>query len=322
MLLATTEDIKKYIPVDRNTEFSTIQPYIEEAEETVSGYLGDTLYTALQGALDAPLQTLLPYVQRPIANYAYYLFIAGVGTVNISDIGIQVQRSQNSEPAPQWKVNKLEQSFLRAGDKHLDKMLEFLEKNAATYPDWITSDAYTELTENILQNAAQATKHINIGHSRRVFLQLKPFIAWAEEVVIRALICSAQYDRLKTGLKAGDLTAAENALLGKIRPIIAYFALYNAIPQLQISITDQGISVSSFLDSMNSKSAATDKQIDKLRQSLKDSGQAYIDHLKSFIVENIDDYQLIESSDCYTQRADPGPRHQVENTEDSKSFWV
>ena len=322
MLLATTDDIKKYISIDRNTDFSTIEPYIQEAEAAVSEYLGDTIYTALQGTLDETLEKLLPYVQRPIANYAYYLFIAGPGSVNISDIGIQVQRSQNSEPAPLWKVNKLEQSFLRAGDKHLDKMLEFLEKNIATYPDWINSGAYTELKENFLQNATQASKYININNSRRVFLQLKGFISWSEEVIIRALICSAQFDRLRAGLKADDLTAEEKSLVEKIKPIVAYYSLHNAIPQLQISITDQGISVSSFSDSINSKASATDKQIDKLRQSLKDSGQGYIDHLKAFIVENIEDYSLIENSDCYTGRADPGPSHQVDNSADSKSFWV
>lgn len=320
------DEIKKFIAINQNFEFGSIEPYITEAEEMVASYLDESTYETLKseyeaGNLSEPMVNLLPYVQRPVINYAYYLYIA-IGSVHVTDAGINVSRSDRSEPAPQWKINKLEASFLAAGDKGLDKMLEFLEKNTGTYPDWLNSEAYTELKGNFLQTAKEATKFININGSRRVFILLKTQISYVEEIIIQGLVCKDLYQTLKSGIMAGNLSAENTALVEKLKPIVAVLSLKYAIPQLRLRITSSGIMVNSFSDGINSKDQASDKQVSELIKDLSDKSQQYTDHLKKFLEDNIGDYPLYANSECYTLKADPGPRHRVENTKDSKSFWV
>lgn len=321
------DEIKQYIAINQNFQFNSIKPDIKDAEALVAELgLDEETYATLAAEYDAgnlsdPMAALLPYVQRAIINYAYYKYIS-IGSVQVSDSGINVSRTDRAEPAPQWKVNKLESSFLNAGDKALDKLLEFLEKNTATYPDWLNSDAYTVLKENFLQTAKEASKFININGSRRVFLTLKTQINYVEEIIIRSLVCTPLYDQLKTQVKAGNLSQANADLVEKIKPIVANIALKKTIPQIRIRITDQGIMVNSFSDGMTTKTQATDKQIAELTRDLADKAQAYTDHLKKFMEDNIDSYPLYADSECYTLKADPGPRHRVQNTADAKSFWT
>lgn len=320
------DEIKKFIAVNQNFEFGSIKPYIQEAEEMVAAYLDESTYSTLTTEytgenISEPMAALLPYVQRSVINYAYYLFIA-IGSVHLTDAGINVSRADRSEPAPQWKVNKLESSFLNGGDKALDKLLEFLEKNSATYPDWVNSEAYTELKGNFLQTARETSRFINISGSRRVFILLKTQINYVEEIIIRGLLCNDLYQALKSGLLDGNLSNANAALVEKIKPIVAVLCLKSAIPQLRLRITSSGIMVNSFSDGLTSKDQASDKQVHELIKDLADKSMQYIDHLKNFLDDNIDDYPLYANSDCYTLKADPGPRHVIENTKDSKSFWV
>lgn len=330
MLFKDTAEIKKYISINKNFNFATIQPYIAEAEEVVAEFLGEELYDSLLSEYDtelsAPMLALLPYVQRPIINISFLIYMSSVGAISVSDSGIFVERANNSDPAPQWQIIKLEGAMLAAGDKGIDKLLAFLEANAATYPTWVNTSAYTMLKENFIQNATEATKYININGSRRVFICLKQHINFVEEVIIKQLVSAAQFNELKDQFRQGNLTADNALLVDKLKPIIAIYALKSAIPQMRFSITESGIMVSSFggLGYVFNKiqNAATAAEIKELMKDLEEKGLAYTDACKKFLWDNVAKFPLYAASEAYTLKADPGPRHVVENSATSKIFGV
>jgi hypothetical protein len=329
-LLKNIDEIKKYISVDHNTYFESLAPYVDEAEDYfIKDLLSESLYDAINEdynktdlqPIEERFAKLLPYVQRALANYAYYQAIS-ISGINVSDIGLQVQSSNNSMPAPQWKIEKFEKSLLKSADRAADKLLEFLENNADDYTEWATSESFTKLKGSFVSTTTILNQFVNIDFSRRVFLKLKSYLLIAEVLKVQKLMCTPQYNRLKNGMIEGNLTDAEKQLIKYIQPVVAKYALYTAIPELRIAITDTGININSFSDGIKRRDGASDLQIKALRENTWEQYQHYEESLKFFLLQNADEYPLYKESPCFENKATPGPKHRIKNNINSSFFGV
>jgi len=330
-LFKTISEIKNYIAVDGNSAFSTILPYVQEAEDTfLKGIISEPLYDVLEpyyqdpSPADADLDALLPYVQRCLAHYTYYLAIVDLG-MNIGDTGLMVRNDDYSDPAPQWKVNKFEQARLAAGDRAAERLLAFLEENAVsggTYDEWVQSDEYSELKDSFVQNATELAKWANLSNPRRMYVKLKHYIRTVEDTEVRRIVCDTTYTSLKSELAARNLSDVNAALVEKIQPYVVKKALVMAIPELQVSINADGIHLVTSSDGIGSKSNVSDNQLKNLWKGYEEQAQLYYDELKGFLIKNVDDYPDFKASECYTEKADPGPLHRPENLSTNKHFSV
>lgn len=317
-LFKTTAEIKKYLRINANMKFENLQPSIQDAEEFfikdllgdlydsfLADYTDNTTATGEDNGMNADNVALLPYAQRALAHYTFYLAVETIG-VQIGDAGIQQTSAQNSQPAPRWKIRDLKMSYLSKADLHAEKLLAFLEENAAAdkYGAWFADiDANTAMSGLIVHSVRVASKYIDISDSRRIFLKLQKRIRQLESLNVKNLICIDQYDELVTQLQTGSLTAANESLIAKIEPYVAKRALYETLPSLRISITPEGIHLLSATDSATLQQSASDKEISDLRHSLKEGDLGFIsdeEALKTFITENISDYPLIADSPCYS----------------------
>jgi hypothetical protein len=333
MLFQTTEELKQYIPVDAALNWATVKMYVGEAEQLfVKDLLGEAMYDTLHtdysanaGApVDANNAALLPYVQRCLAYYTMFLGIDHLN-VNVGDAGTTQHRADNSEPAPKWKIDALKVNYIKSGDLHAQKLLEFLEKNASPtkFNDWYSSSANTIAEGLLVPTITVAEQYVDIS-DRRLFRRMKKKIREIEMNLVKKLIGADQYDQLVTEIKADSLkdNAEDTALVEKLRPIIARKALYEVIPFLKLSVTADGITIMSSNDSTISKSAAGKEDIQALRQSLSSDFTSDIEELKQFVIDNITDYPLIEESTAYTSRPDPGPKRPPVNSKNNKYFSV
>ena len=329
------DQFKKYIAVDAQTSIDTLTPYIEEAQvQFLEDLLGETFLTSLLADYDGGTPgevtgdniALLPFVQRPLANYTLYL-ASDILAVNVGDAGITESRGDNSDPAPKWKVDNLKLNYIRQGDIHAEKLLAFLEKNSSPtkYNDWYSSSTNTIADGLIVPTATVASQYVDINESRRIFKRLKRYIKEIETGLIKRLIGQAQYDEIVTQIKSDTLSTANETLIAYLRPIVSKKALYQAIPTLRLSITENGITVFSSNDGIVSKSAAARDDIKWLMHSLKSDESGYegdIEDLKQFIIDSIATYPLIEASTAYTSRPDPGPKRPPINESGTKHFSV
>ncbi len=335
-LIKTTDEVRRYIQVDANINFTTLKPSIDDAEELfIKDLLGEfysvlladyTDHTDAKGidiGMNADNLLILPFVQRSLTYYTLYLSIENLG-VNIGDDGIQQSFGQNSQPAPKWKIVELKSSYITKADRFAEKLLEYLEENASAskYDTWYTDiDANTAMSGSILYSTKSASRYIDINESRRLFLRLKKYVKDIEGSSIQRMICADQYHELVTQLKAGSLTTKNKALIEKLEPYIAKKALYDAVPFLAISVTTEGLSLLSVVDSLITQDPAgyrEEKQITKLQLAMKvgDAGyQVAEDGIKAFIIQNIADYPLIAASPCYS--ATPVPRKYIPDNKHS-----
>lgn len=335
ILFTTIEEFKNYVAIDAQTDIDTLKPYIEEAQiEFMEDLLGETFLSSLltdynsvpAGEVTGDNLALLPYVQRPLAYYTMFLAI-DILSVNVGDAGITETRGQNTDPAPKWKVDSLKLRSIGQGDKHAEKLLQFLERQASPskYNAWYSSSANTTAGGLIVRTAAVATEHIDIDNSRRIFRRLKKRVREIESGLVKRLIGAAQYDEIVSQVKSDSLTPGNETLVGYLKPIIAKKALYETMPSLRLTITENGLTIFSSNDTLVTKSAASKEDVKHLMHSLKDSESGYladIEKLKQFIIDNITGYPAIEASTAFTSRPDPGPKRPPVNDRNAKHFSV
>jgi len=338
-LITTIAEFKKYIAIDANTKMATLQPYIDEAEQLyIKDLLGTAfydeflaLYTASVDVVPVPLNAdnaaLLPYIQRALAYYTQLMAIPHLA-VTFGDMGIRQHRGEDSDPAPRWLQEKLQMQALKNGDIHADKLLEFLEANATAlkYNTWFASTANTKNSGYIVYGTAVASKHIDISSSRRVFLQLRNTIRELEKRSVPKLIGADQYDELKTQIETGSVTAASQALIDLIEPVVCKRALYMRLPFMRVAISADGLWLYSDVTELRSKDFLAQKEdIKSLRCELMDGEFGYLqdeEALRQFIIANIADYPLMADSPVYTVQPDPGPTFKPKNDPNNKHFIV
>lgn len=337
-LITTIAELKKYILVEDNTKIKTLQPFIDQAEQLyMVDLLGKDFYDEflpLYVGSVAPAdpivdlsdanKKLLPYIQRCQAYYTQLLAIDQL-SVTFGELGIRVHRSEDSDAATDRKTEKLQVGALKNGDIQADALLQFLEDNEDDYATWKASSANTKNSGFIIYSTAIASKHIDIGSSRRLFLKLRAKIQDVEKRIIPKLVSPEQYDELVTQLKAGTLTDENKALIALIEPIVCKRALYMQLPFLRISLAGDGIWMYSDFNQLRDKwFLASDDDEDDLRCHLKDEADfGYLadeQRLRAFMLDNIDDYPLIKASGIYTVQPNPGPTFQPRNCEDNKHF--
>jgi hypothetical protein len=322
-LITTQTEFKQYIAMDVNTSMETLLPFINEAEQLfIKDLLGVEFYEELKSAYSASvaeepeelseeLAALLPYVQRSLAYYTQLLSIPQL-SVTFGDMGVRQHRADESDAAPRWKEEKLLYNALKNGDLHAEKLLAFLEAHADDYETWSDSSANTSRAGYIVHNTEIASCHIDISSSRRIFLQLRPTMNQIEKRFIPKLIGQDQYDELVTAIQEGDeLSEEQQALTVRLEAIICKRALFMRLPFMRVSITQDGLWLTSEgTDLRNAYHIATQAEIKALRCELMDGDLGYLAderELNQFIVDNIGDYPLIEATAVYTVKPDPGP---------------
>jgi len=340
-LITTIDELKKYIALEDNVNIKTLQPFIDEAELLyIVDLLGSAFYTEFLAAYNASIATssptplsddnkaLLPYIQRCLANYMMLQAIPQLATT-VGDMGIRQYNGENSSAAPQWQQEKVLFNYIKSGDLHAEKLLEYLEANATSskYATWFNSTANTKNAGYLVRSAIIATKFIDISQSRRIFLKLRQKFQELETRYAAKWVGDAQYTEFQNQIKAGTVTAENQKLIDRITAIICKMGLHIQLPFIRISIQSDGLWLYSeaAMTLRDRWFMAEHEQIEDLRCALKDGELGYVkdqESLRQFILGNIDTYPLIKATSIYTVQPDTDIWQPPANHERNKHFVV
>lgn len=332
MLLKTIAELKAYVPtINQNMAWATFKPMVDQAERKyIVPLISQALYDALNTAYNAAPQTLtsaqstlLGYVQRALAYYAFYEILPYL-TAAVGDLGVQeIQSSENTAiPARQFILNDLRENAAQSADAFADALLEYLEANANTFPLWRDSSAYTIVSELFINSTAEFEQHLAISNSRRVWLTLRPFVKLAEVEYILPAISQSLFDDLKAKLAAAHttpLTTPYKTLVSKIQRALAWLTVYKALPWAAIAFNPQGISVSSTGDGIQLKTTADRLRFETAKTEATNNGMSFLRDLKKYLDDHCDDYPLYEFNDF---ESDTQPAYELPNNEGKRSFMV
>jgi len=275
-LFLTIEEIQEYLTVDVSSDIDTFLPYIKQAEKYTTEIIGRKLHADLLTVVhddndDEKLKELLDYVRLPLSYFGYFLSIDFLN-INVGDAGFTVIETTSLAPASKHRVDAFRNSVELSANDGLERLLEYLEDNLASYPEWKISKAYSFNKQFFINNAREFKEAVHIEVSRLDFLNLKPYIFKSEQSEIIPAICHLLFNRLKTEIKSGNISENNLYLLTNfIRPAICYNALFYQ---------------------------------DNKKDDLKLEAVRRIELLRRYLEENSDNYPDYKISNCYSGEPD------------------
>lgn len=239
---------------------SRIWPYISEAEYLTleAGYLSGTggafshaFSTAYDTspALDVTQEKAVEYMQDALAHYTM-LHLMTSSRVHLSEMGVMEGRSSDgtSTPASFHAIQDVKDEYATMAYDFMDQLLQHMEDNVSTFPDWEASDEYTEIKELFVWNTKILNDHVTAGLSRHTFLSLRSHLKHVQENVIRSQLGNTLTDALLAALKANTLDPDQTKLVEYLQAWISPTAMVRAMPFFRIEILHGSIYFRSQLD--------------------------------------------------------------------------
>jgi hypothetical protein len=292
--------VRGFVTVNPSTRIELLYPHLRLATQRhLQPLLGSVELGNLVSAYDAATFTpaqelLLPYAQQVAAQYMMLLALPTM-TVHFSSIGVQEVRGKDgsTDGLRQWTYYELQGATHQAADIAAEELLAFLEDAPAnTYPDWEASTAFTRSRELFLNSATELGEYIDVRGSRRAYAALRPIVKnFVERQSILPWICQAQFDALKAEILAGSLTSENEALMQRIRPVVAYNALLKLSNQVSVWLGGDGLrmpSTGNYANGTPTKDADPELRA-AFRREMQSMADASTTALQQFILDNISD---------------------------------
>ncbi len=244
MLISTIDQFKERVDVGSDFKWRRIRDYVEQAElEFLLPVLGqeliDDLDAYMQGSDDAndAYNKVIEQGQKALAITAFYLAFPTL-QLKATDLGFVVQLGEGERSPYQWQVGDARDAVLMAGYAAIEKLYTILDRHKASLAQWRNSEAFTGYHDSLLRNAAEFHTFYKIGTSRITYVDLKPAIDRAQELVLRPRLGEEFYDSLIEHLREGaddsssDSDGVDDALMSaaikKVRRALAHFTIGEA----------------------------------------------------------------------------------------------
>ena len=303
------DDFKKYVPVNVNTSFRTLAPYLGLAElNYIKPLLGDELFEELlkfysdntQKAEVKKWHQLLDYVKYSEIHLAFYLGWSVLST-SISDSGAESKAAGDKRLFRYQEVEVVE-SFKNNGFNILDTALNFLYENIKEFEKFKKSNFYKENQQTLVPTTAIFNAIYNINNSRLVFLKMRQYIKIVEDIELLHHFGREFIDELL----AAKLEDAKYCFVAeKIRYYIVYLSVAKGIGELKKLPTEKGL-IFEYISDRASREGYVQNQIDvkeveTTMQFCKSTAEAYlssaIDYLKKH-KENFPTFIKWTGSNC------------------------
>lgn len=295
------DDFKKYVggAVNISLEMDSIKPTILDAcEQHVLPWLGQATWDVLvagveAGDLVAPFTTLLPYVCRPLAKLTMYEY-AALGGIQFGEGGIFRTETESHKSPFKYQEAQYRDSMLQHGYEALEQMQRYLDVNAASFTAWAASTAFSRTRELTINYAADFRDAYSKYISRHTFETLRSLIADVELFALPSTLGQAQYDRIKAGILAADLTDDEKALLRLLQRAVANFVVEEGVRRHWVTLDGANV-VQISRTSADAIAPRTPAGADALRLNLDQAdefGNRYISQITRWLSTRLADFPL------------------------------
>jgi hypothetical protein len=137
------------------------------------------------------------------------------------------------------------------------------------------------VTETFLKNKTHITQNVDAK-------DLAPYIPMSVKTYVQPILGYRFTEDLLAKYNAGTLTTNEEALVEFIQYVTAFYAAYDAIPNLTFRVSNKGIQ-SQFGDYSGSEGVAT---VEYIRNNVIKFAKVHESNMRAFLELNKDDYPL------------------------------
>ncbi|UBM58232.1 hypothetical protein LAG90_15620 [Marinilongibacter aquaticus] len=248
MIFKNVEQLKDYLGgIQRNMNWATWKAFVREAEEFFvleilgADFLDELSEFISESGLDFVTE-VSPKKKRAIdlLRISLAAYTDAVGTFRLimttGDSGKNFQTPPNTQAPTKWATIGSLQTAIGRGDMAMEKLIAYLEKNAADFETWKSSENYTILKSAFVSSAIVLTEHFPFAeNSRRLFLSLKSEFAKAQGRYLSGIISAEFNNALQARLVSDDLETEEKEAIKKIAAVVALKGVSEGVTFLNIN---------------------------------------------------------------------------------------
>ncbi|HNL06494.1 MAG TPA: hypothetical protein PKH93_02900 [Chitinophagales bacterium] len=265
-LINNITELMDYVDVNKNIEWITFKRHIVKAEtQVLQPIIGqqqyDSLITALSGTPTVNELSLIDKCRWVVSSAAMWYALPSLN-VMVSDMGVMQTRSSESTAAPatQWSYREVRRNYLLETQTFAEDLYRFLQTERNNYSAWAGSSADSEYNELLLRNNKELGRYLNTADSVRTYVGLVPFIRTATISTIIPIVGQVMVDTLLAALKANG-AVSDVVLLDYIRRALAWQALYDALPFINIMTGTTSVTIAIMEDGMHTHTPADIEQL-------------------------------------------------------------
>jgi hypothetical protein len=223
--------------------------------------------------------------------------------------------------AHRWQVEQLRDTLLNRAMQGIESLYLFLEANAASFPLWTASAAYTRRNRYLIKSPTDFSDQYNIHHPFRTYNALLGIMGDVEEMYVAPMIGR---DYLETLKDLASPTADEKQVISDLKKSIAHLCIHHAIEKLPVRITDKGVTMyqGSEQQADLNKAQASDNLMNLTLQATRRDGQNYLTKAKAYLNANASPTVFADyyNSTYYVAPVDPADRIDPNSTHKTFSF--
>lgn len=316
MLFKKTDKILEYAELT-TVRFTSLMPTIRLVEQQhIIPQLGNDLYTQLNDAYTAAVdettlsdlhKTLLDKCRQVIGPYLCYYYVPK-SEVKLSDAGAQRMETATNKTAYQNQVVNYREQNLREAELATEFLLQYLDEKKTDYPSWAASTGFAKYKDLFIKSGTEFNENFTSQSPYRNYMAMRASMQDVEQISIRPLLGDALFAamKLKDQTDPDTFTDNEKDLLKKLKKVIAYLTVANAIPFLNVRMDSNGITVigsgGRAQDDNKAKMQSADKTIlDNLIEKCQAAAKSWINNVETFLLAKNEEFQTLRPDPLVTE---------------------
>lgn len=307
-IIDNTVDIKEFISVNVNIDFSTLSPYVDNAlvEFLQEPWLGDDIVDDIEtnvATATGVYPKLVKLTQRCLTYFSILKALPFL-EVNIGDDGITRPHGENMATAYRGQIERIETQLKTDAYNALERLLAYLEKDKVGYPMWTDAPGYIEFSNYFFKDSKEFSYHYTLVHGRLTYKSLLQSMRYVTEFNIKAEIGADQLADFFSKKNDSNNTPEYVQAYEYLKPAIANLTVAQALIDGWVTYTSKGVHFNEDTEDTKKQTNATAQQLSAKINSVKDVGETYLSKLVDYMNNNLDEFVPFRDDESITKADD------------------
>ncbi|WP_149242595.1 DUF6712 family protein [Dyadobacter sp. 32] len=292
MLVTTIEEVREVVgnAIRKEGTLEVLKPFLDGVEGSlITDLVGsEQLAELLPASIGAPTVgktgellklTKTAIIWNGYLDAWYHTFY------QLGNTGISRQRPKDTEGLFRYQEEGIQKDILRKADASVERLMEFLVSNVASFPKWRESEQHKTNQVYIIATPTALHRSLpEVTKSYRMYMVLRGYMNRVERATAKVVMGAALFSSLTTKLKTGDALDTNYSRLHEMAAeYVAPATLFEAMPFIRVQFTPNGVRVMNIMNNLQDESAIMDEQTRWLMELLSVRAEKAKAALRAFL---------------------------------------
>lgn len=319
------EEFKKFLPANVQFSYDSINPALVNVEEVfikkllskelfvkLGKYYEDSISNLEGFEQSSKMDKLLELVQSCAIKLAYWKEYPSLA-VSVTDTGAKAGVDKDQRLF-KYEYDDLLTKLKNDGFNQMDIVINYLLENIGNFVEFKASVCYPQFDKTFIPTTEIFDGVYNINGSRLVFLKMRQYIDYVEDIELDLHIGSEFKEEILKNYEAPKYKKVVNW----IRKYVVNLSVATGSSEVGKNLTDRGLIFESFEDGVK-RSQVVDKELYRSIEKNKVIADKYMTKCLLYLKQNISEYPLFAEHIGITKDVDNIVRR---NNDNKKTFFI